>query len=314
MNPGLRRWSRGALIALSFLFLGLLLVRQRERLSAYAWRVDPLRLGLATIAFAAVLVAGVGIWRRTLRGFGVRVRFPVLARIWFLSNLSRYIPGKVWQFVGVVELSRAAGVPALAAITSLLVYMGVILLAACFVGAYLLPAAGPFATAVTVLRFASPVLVVLVHPRAVNTAVRWASRLTRRPPLTWNGRWLDGVALFGLCVLEWLGLGAAFALFVSGIAAVGPDAFATLIAAFALSFVAGYAALLPAGLGAKEGALAILLGTVVPLPVAAAIAVAARAWTVVAESIPAFIFLRPTRGRPVVRRPDTDIQSAEETC
>ena len=113
----LRRVGRIALVVLSFVFLGILLVRQREQLLAYQWEVRPLRLALSVLAFAAVLVASVGIWKRTLRGFGATVPFPVLARIWFLSNLSRYIPGKIWQFVGVAELSRAVGLPALTSLT-----------------------------------------------------------------------------------------------------------------------------------------------------------------------------------------------------
>src|SRR5215218_5667152 len=32
------------------------------------------------------------------------------ARIWFLSNLARYVPGNVWSYVGAVELARREGV------------------------------------------------------------------------------------------------------------------------------------------------------------------------------------------------------------
>lgn len=291
----LRRVARIALVVLSFVFLAILLVRQREELAAYSWEVRPLRLGLSVLAFAAVLVASVGIWVRTLKGFGVTVPFPVLARIWFLSNLSRYIPGKIWQFVGVAELSRAVGLPALTSLASLLVFMGVTLVAAVFVGAFLMPAAGPVANAVIGLRIAAPFLLLLLHPAAIGAGVRLASRLTRRPLAPWQGAWGDGLAIFALCVLEWLGMGAAFTLFIASVAPVDAAAFPLATAAFSLSFVAGYAVLLPAGLGAKEGALALLLGSMLPLPVAAAVAVAARVWTILAELLPVCIFLRPTR-------------------
>ncbi len=311
----LRRLGRVALIALAFLFLGLLLVRQREQLLAYEWQVRPLRLALSALAFAAVLVASVGIWGRTLRRFDVRVPFPVLARIWFLSNLGRYIPGKIWQFVGVVDLSRAAGIPALTSVTSLLLYMGFVLIAACVVGAFLLPAAGPLAGPVVGLRIVSPLLLLLLHPTVINAAARGASRITRRPLAEWSGSWSEGFILFALCVLEWVGMGAAFALFVSGIAPVGPGAYTALTAAFALSFVAGYAVLLPAGLGAKEGALAVLLGAVVPLPVGAAIAVAARVWTVLAELLPVCIFLLPSRRWASPPRPGgAEPHAAKDRC
>ncbi len=314
MPTGLRRIGRVALIALSFLFLGLLLVRQREQLLAYEWQVRPVRLAASIVLFASVLVASVGIWGRALRQFDVRVPFPVLARIWFLSNLSRYIPGKIWQFVGVAEMSHAAGVAVLTSITSLLMFMGFTLVAACLVGAVLLPATGSLETWVTGLRIASPLLLIFAHPRVINGATRLASRITRRPLAAWSGSWLDGLILVGLCVLEWIGMGVAFALFVGSLAPVGLEVLPTATAAFALSFVAGYAVLLPAGLGAKEGALAVLLGGVVPLPVAAAIAVAARVWTVLAELLPVCIFLLPSRRRASSLPGHTEPRTADDRC
>ena len=53
----------------------------------------------------------------------------------------------------------------------------------------------------------------------------------------------------------------------------------------------------PAGLGAKEGALTGLLLGLLPLPVAAAVAVASRIWSAVAEVVPALIFLRGPLGK-----------------
>ncbi len=319
----LRRVGRIALVVLSFVFLGILLVRQREQLLAYQWEVRPLRLALSVLAFAAVLVASVGIWKRTLRGFGATVPFPVLARIWFLSNLSRYIPGKIWQFVGVAELSRAVGLPALTSLTSVLVFMGVTLVAAVFVGAYLMPAAGSLGAVVVGMRIGAPFLLLLLHPAVIGAGVRLASRITRRELARWHGSWADGLVLFGLCVLQWIGMGAAFTLFVASVAAIEATALPHATAAFALSFVAGYAVLLPAGLGAKEGALAALLGTVLPLPVAAAIAVAvgARVWMILAELLPVCIFLRPTRWRApaasetdVIEPDPTESRTAEDRC
>ncbi|HEX7118729.1 MAG TPA: lysylphosphatidylglycerol synthase domain-containing protein [Longimicrobiales bacterium] len=314
MAADLRRAGRVALVALSFVFLGLLLVDHRAQLVAYPWQVRPLRLGASLLAFAAVLVASVGIWARTLRGFDVRVPFPVLARIWFLSNLGRYIPGKIWQFIGVAELSRAVGLSALTSLTSLLVYMGFTLVAAVFVGAYLLPAAGSLGGLVVALRVAGPFLLLLLHPAVIRAASRWASRLTRRPLAEWRGSWLDGFVLFALCALEWIAMGAAFTLFIGSVAPVDAAVLPTATAAFALSFVAGYAVLLPAGLGVKEGALALLLATVVPSGVAAAIAVAARVWTVLAELLPVCIFLRPSRWRANPLPGRTEPRTAEDRC
>lgn len=303
------------LITLSLLFLAFALARYREELLAYQWEVDPLRLGLSVLAYAVILVATVGIWGLTLRHFDVEPPFPVLARIWFLSNLSRYIPGKIWQFVGVIELSRAAGMAPVTNVTSLIINMGFVLIGAVFTGIYLTPAEalGGLGVAITPLRIAAPLLLIFLHPRIINTLVSLASRIARTPLEPWRGSMGDGLVLFGLCVGQWLAMGAAFALFTSSLTPVGLENFAALTAAFALAFVAGYLSFLPAGVGAKEGALALLLSTLMPLSVAAAIAVAARVWMTVAELIPALIFLRPSRRWGSSNRPERVTSEREKS-
>lgn len=301
------------LITLSFLFLAFALGRYHDQLLAYEWQVDATRLGLSVLAYAVILVASVTIWGLTLRQFDVHPPFPVLARIWFISNLSRYIPGKIWQFVGVVELSRAAGMAPVTNVTSLIISMGFVLIGAVFVGVYLIPAAllGGIDVAILPLRIGAPLLLVFLHPRVINALVRIASRLARRPLEPWRGSMRDGLILFGLGVSQWLAMGAAFSLFVSSLTPVGLDQFPALTAAFALAFVAGYVTFLPAGVGTKEGALTLVLAALVPLPVAAAIAVAARVWMTVAELLPILYYLRPSRRWGQHSLPDATPQSEE---
>jgi len=300
MRGWLRRIGTIAFVGASFLFLALAVARQRDQLSAFDWRIEPLRLGASVLALTAVLAGGVAIWSGVLRRFGVRVPFPALARIWFLSSLGRYIPGKIWQFVGVAELSRAAAVPALVGITSLLVYMGFVVLAAWMVSVYLLPASalGPFAAVAVPARAASPLLLLLLHPKVLGGVVGWAARLLRRSLAPWQGTWRGAVALLAACVVQWLGFGVAFFLFVSSLTSVTPAQLPALTGAFALAFLAGYVAFIaPAGLGAKDGALALLLTTALPFPigVAAALSVAARVWSIAGDALPALLFLRALR-------------------
>lgn len=296
MREGLRRIGRALFIGAAFVFLAVTIARQREELVSYEWKVEPLRLGASTLVFIAVLAAGVRIWSSVLRRFGATIAYRDLARIWFLSSLGRYIPGKVWQFVGVAEMSRAARIPALLGITSLLVYMGFQVLAAGLVSIYLLPtaAAGRLADLVPLLRACAPVLLVAAHPRVLNGVISSMARLMKRPLAPWGGSWLDGLTLVAASGMLWVGFGVAFHLFVGSLADVPPDRFGAMTAVYALSFLAGYLAVVaPAGLGAKDGAMALLLSVSLPTPigVAAALAIAARIWSIVGDVVPALVFL-----------------------
>src|SRR5690606_15700110 len=121
---GIRRIGTILFIATAALFLGAALIRLGEQLRVFEWQIAPARLELSTLALTGAFAHVLSIWGMVLRRFDIRIPFRTLARIWFLSNLGRYIPGKIWQFVGVAELSRGAGVTGILGITSLMVYMG----------------------------------------------------------------------------------------------------------------------------------------------------------------------------------------------
>jgi glycosyltransferase 2 family protein len=300
-GAALRKAGAVVFVGAAFLFLGIALAGQREELLAHGWRFRPLPLVASLLVLIAALAASAGIWRATLRHLGADVPLPVLLRIWFLSSLGRYIPGKVWQFVGVAELSRVATIPVIAAVTSLVLYMGLIVLAAWIIGIYLLPPAllGPLGAVVWPARLLTPLLLVSLHPSLLGPLVGWTARLTRQPLTIWSASWGSALWLLLLALLQWAAFGVAFSLFVASLTPIGLADVPALTAAFALSFLAGYLVIIaPAGLGAKEGALALLLaGSATVSGVAILVAIGARVWLIVGEVLPALVLLRGTGAR-----------------
>ena len=94
---------------------------------------DAIRRSGATIALdPAALLAAAGIilatyallitaWRAVLLGWGERLAYPQAARIWTVSNLARYIPGRIWQIAGMAAMAQQAGVSPWAAAGSAVV-------------------------------------------------------------------------------------------------------------------------------------------------------------------------------------------------
>jgi len=80
-----------------------------------ALRIQPLPLAGAMAIILATYALLIGAWRAVLAGWGERLPYREAARIWCLSNLARYIPGRVWQIAGMAALARQAGVSAWAA-------------------------------------------------------------------------------------------------------------------------------------------------------------------------------------------------------
>lgn len=79
-------------------------------------RVVPLVAAVAVTFFSYGLQ--IEAWRRVLLGWSQRVAFRPAAYVWTVSNLGRYVPGKVWTVAGLVLLARRAGVSGGAATAS----------------------------------------------------------------------------------------------------------------------------------------------------------------------------------------------------
>jgi glycosyltransferase 2 family protein len=298
---GWRAVLGAALVLAAAIFLGLTIARHWRELEDFTWQVRALPLAASVVALSGALTYGVYVWKLVLDRFEhPPVRISALLRIWFLSNLARYVPGKIWQFVGAAELARLAGLSRAVILTSMVVQMGFTLLAAVLVSALvLLPNGLPEGIPVLGLVALGGAALLLVHPALLNRALALVGRVFSKNVLGWRGRWRDGFLLLGLSVIGWIIYGAAFALFIHSVVGVEAESVLPLAGVNALSFLVGYLVFLPpAGLGAREGVMAVLLRPFAPVAIAAVLAVLARLWTVAAELLAAGIVVLFTRSTP----------------
>ncbi|MFP4624342.1 MAG: lysylphosphatidylglycerol synthase domain-containing protein [Gemmatimonadota bacterium] len=301
--PGrlLRLTLATALVAATLVFLGLAIARNWAEIAAHDWNVRPLHLAASVGLLVLALASGVVVWHRVVLRFqGHRIPLRTLLRVWFLSNLARYVPGKIWQFVGAVQLGRQAGIAPAVLLTSLVVLTGLTLVAAALISLAALPTV--FAelgwAGVTFLVTGAVLGIAGVHPAVINYALGKVPERLHPENLTWTGSWLDGIGLLTLSFGAWTLHGLAFALFTHSLVGTTAAAVPALVAANALAFLIGYMALVtPGGLGAREAALALMLGPLGSLGVAAVIAVAFRLWLIVGELLGAALFFRPQRSR-----------------
>jgi hypothetical protein len=139
------------------------------------------------------------------------------------------------------------------------------------------------ALAVSVL--AAVAVVLAVHPRPVNFGLDLLPRALHRDVLRWEASWGYALLLLFWSLLSWIAYGAAFSLFAASLFDVSIDAVPGLIAANAVAVLAGIlAVVVPAGLGAREFALSLLLQPFLPVPGAGALlALLSRLWVMLGE-------------------------------
>jgi len=291
-----RRALTVVFVALALGFVALTVVRNWEQVEAHQWTINWPQLVLSTVGLVFVLGFAVAVWRRVLGCLeSGQAGWMTLARIWFLSSLGRYTPGKIWQFVAAATLARRAGLAPVVVLTSLVVYMGFGLLSAGVVSAATLPFSMLELTLPgwTPIVGAAAIAIGLCHPAVIQGALRLVPRWLHREVITWNGTWVDGIVIVGASLVYWSLYGGVFYLFLDAVVGVPLEALPVLVGINALSFLVGYLFFIaPAGLGARELVITVLLASVVGgAGIAGAVAVLSRLWVIAAELLGAGLAL-----------------------
>jgi hypothetical protein len=85
------------------------------------WRIEPGWLVLSALVVWSMYALLIVAWRLMLAGWGQRLDGWAAARIWTVSSLGKYLPGKVWAVAGMALMAQRAGIAAWAATGSAVV-------------------------------------------------------------------------------------------------------------------------------------------------------------------------------------------------
>jgi uncharacterized membrane protein YbhN (UPF0104 family) len=261
----------------------------------FQWRWIVLATLLILVTYA-LLIEG---WRRILVAWDSHLPFGVAARIWFLSNLGKYVPGNIWSLTAMGVMAKRRGLSPIAAAGSSVIMQSVSLVTGTALvmvtGAKLL--GQPLLVGASVLIL---VAVLLAAPRFLPPLARWISGLIGRdiapPSVPPASIWTAAVA----STLSWLFYGVAFELFVRGLLGGAPGELSSYIAVYTAAYILGFISpIAPAGLGVRELTLAAFmtqLGLANEAD-AALVAIAARLWLTIVELVPSGLYIAagPTR-------------------
>jgi glycosyltransferase 2 family protein len=268
------------------------------------WSIEPGWLILSAMVVWLMYGLLIAAWRIMLTGWGRGLDFWSAARIWTVSSLGKYLPGKVWAVAGMAVMAQRAGVGAGPATGSAIILqvlaIGTGAAVAALSGWSSLRAAYPGAEGgLAVLLVASVLAVaVLLRPDSVRKIVRIAlpeATVSLTPPI--------GAVAFGIAAntIAWLGYGLALWLLARGLLPGAGLGLLPAIAVFTASYLAGFLALFaPGGIGVREGVFILMLQGPIGIGAATALAVASRLLLTVTELGAAVPFLLFPRGKPSV--------------
>lgn len=291
------------LLALAVIYVYVGIVRRDGPAAMDAWRGVSVHWSWIILGSVCAIVGQliyVYGWIRLLADCGVALPLWPATRMFFASNLGRYLPGgKAWQMGIVGVMAAEIGLPpATLAATSLL--MGIVGIG---VGMLVLIVTGSAAMGVSRQWVVVPLLgvaCVLTAPQLLRLWPRPYAFVVGKWPhvatITNAGMW----ATVWTSTVNWFLWGLALYLLARGLIGDPRASVSTYVAAWAGPFIAGLVAVFaPAGVGVRDSAMTeVLRAGGLSAGNTLLVVVVARLWATVLEVVPATLVLLVRRAFP----------------
>ena len=278
--------------------VGAALVQGWTDLGKIEWQFQPVPLAAAFLMLLFVEVALAPVWVIVLRALGGAITMRQGVRVYLISDLGKYLPGKVMHALGRVIMLQEYGVATSISVTSIVVTLALSLMGACLVSLLSLPLLQQEQHGVLLLLavISVPLGLASLHPAVFGRLLRLGARMMRgaKTELTYQPLpYRTTLTALAAYILAWVVM--AVALFTTAQALYHIDlAWLPAMAGIAaLSYLFGLAVpIAPYGLGAREGLMTLLLATFMPLPAAAAASVLYRFMGILGEALAALVASR----------------------
>ncbi len=251
--------------------------------------LKPLSLVAGIIILSLVIICYPFLWKFILGslGYGIKSRTAVIS--WIYSNIGKYMPGKVWQFIGRTALTKKVKPE----ITLFTVFLEVAISFSAAVMVFFLRFMVVKNMPILWLVYAAFLFLILLlvqHPKVVSFVLRIFAKLRRQEFCVSSMKLSikNSIMLFFAYFVLWVFTGFSFWIMIQGSKInVGLlDAVTT----YPISWILGYLFLIaPAGLGVREGVLMSLLKGIYPETVASAYSVLTRIALVTSDFLLFFV-------------------------
>ncbi|GAA3242046.1 lysylphosphatidylglycerol synthase transmembrane domain-containing protein [Nonomuraea helvata] len=270
-----RRLIRYGFLAVALGFGAYAVAKQWDAVVAGFARLSWAALAGSLVAVVAALLGAMLTWRTLLADLGSPLPLRPAAKVFFVGQLGKYIPGAVWPVIAQMEMGRDLGVPRSRSAAAFFLMMPIQL------------ATGLLVTLVTLgwdrygwLLLFIPLLLVLLEPKVINAVIGYALRRLKREPLERPLTRRGMLTALGWALAGWLCYGVHLYFVV-------PQAgLLFAVGAFALSWCLGILTfVVPAGAGVREVAMVAVLAPQLDGGAAIAVALSSRIVIVIGDLI-----------------------------
>lgn len=237
-------------------------------------------------------------WRELLRAQQPSLQLRDAARVFFVSQLGKYLPGGIWNIVAAAELGKDHAISRLHSVIVMLQSTLISIATGLILGTVGILIGPPELRETTWwVVLALPLFVVALLPPVVNRLTAFALRKMRRGHLEVTATWRSIGIAAAWSTVAWLLAGAQVWLLGIGLGLEATVATLGLcVLAYALAWTVGFLVVVaPAGLGVREGVLGLLLAGQLTGGATVALVLLSRVLFTIADILLGVTFLRHRR-------------------
>ena len=282
----IRKVLQAILIVVIFYFLARNLYINWNKILEYDWNVNYYFLVFSLLLSIVITFLVALAWNLILRVLGGRLAHKRALKIFFITDLAKYIPGKVWTMVGKVYLCKKEGVPVATTSASVVIMPLIQAVSGILMFLVSLPFWTRTSNFVNNLYFFFPLIplgLVLLHPAIMTKLLNFVLTKLKQKPIELRIKYRDILVILLLMCGLWILNGVTNYFLIISIYSFPVSLLPVLIGIFAIAGVSQF--LTPSGIGVLEGVLTVLLSLYLPVHIAILIALLARAWKTVAELV-----------------------------
>lgn len=285
-------WHRWVLFVIVLTAVIWFIVHNLDEIARYDFRIKWPYVMFSFLFVVAAYLVMVFIWTRIGLLFGLNVPMLKAGRAWFLSQLGKYVPGKVTLLLVRFDAYRgylkwkiavSTGIEYIASLASASILVLVALASASHIVPYYIRVVAGIGTVLFLF---------LLWPPLSMHFVNWCLKVLKREPIKKFPSYGVLVRFVGAYMLEGLlhGMGLFFVL--NSLSSVNFNYFLTITGIYFAAGLIGLAAVFaPSGIGIREGVLFIVLPAFVPKPAVIVGAISMRLITTAAEIFLTGVFI-----------------------
>jgi len=258
-----------------------------NELRSYSWNINWLYLIISSFMLYLAFIAAIYVFQSIFNNIaGAKLTFAQMYGIFNIANIGRYLPGKVWNILGIYVLAQEYGVnkkqTTLAVAISEVTFKGV----GAFFGLgyfFFSPLLDQYLIGIVLVL---AIAFIMIHPQILGRLMNFGLRLIKKGEIEINFTYTGILKHFALYSVVWIILSSAFYLFVSSLTSLEGVNTIQFLTIMPLCWIVGYIMIFaPGGIGVREGMLVLLLGEILPHEIALVIALSQRVWFTIIEGV-----------------------------